>query len=108
MRPTEPNPGQADDLLRARLNQQIDSGHPLVRLVGLIDWSLFERSFGELYHPHVGRPGIPIRLMVGLSYLQHTFALSDDEVVALWEENPYWQYFCGFDHLQLALPIDPS
>jgi transposase, IS5 family len=23
-------------------------------------------------------------------------------------ENPYWQYFCGFDYLQLALPIDPS
>jgi transposase, IS5 family len=29
-------------------------------------------------------------------------------VVARWVENPYWQYFCGFDYLQLALPIDPS
>ena len=46
--------------------------------------------------------------MVGLSYLQHTCALSDEEVVARWVENPYWQYFCGFDYLQLALPIDPS
>jgi transposase-like protein len=29
-------------------------------------------------------------------------------VVERWVENPYWQVFCGFDHLQLKLPIDPS
>jgi Transposase domain (DUF772) len=108
MRPTQPDPREPDDLFRARLSQQINRRHPLVRLAGLIDWRVFEDRFGELYHPHVGRPGIPIRLMIGLSYLQHTFRLSDEEVVARWVENPYWQYFCGFDHLQLALPIDPS
>jgi IS5 family transposase len=108
MRPKEPDPNPPDDLFRARLSQQLDMRHPLVRLAGLIDWGVFEARFGDLYHPHVGRPGIPIRLMVGLSYLQHAFALSDEEVVARWVENPYWQYFCGFDYLQLALPIDPS
>src|ERR687891_220624 len=108
MRPNLPDPEEPDDLFRARLSQQLDMRHPLVRLAGLIDWQVFEARFGELYHPHVGRPGIPIRLMVGLSYLQHAFALSDDEVVARWVENPYWQYFCGFDYLRLALPIDPS
>jgi IS5 family transposase len=25
-----------------------------------------------------------------------------------WVENPYWQFFCGFDFLQQQLPIDPS
>jgi IS5 family transposase len=108
MRPNPPDPKPPDDLFRARLSQQLDQRHPLVRLAGLLDWAVFEDRFGPLYHPHVGRPGIPIRLMVGLSYLQHTCALSDEEVVARWVENPYWQYFCGFDYLQLALPIDPS
>jgi transposase, IS5 family len=108
MRPNLPDPEEPDDLFRARLSQQIDVRHPLVRLAGVIDWDVFEARFGELYHPHLGRPGVPIRLMVGLCYLQHTFRLSDEEVVARWVENPYWQYFCGFDYLQLALPIDPS
>jgi transposase, IS5 family len=108
MRPTEPDPKVLDDLFRARLSEQLDMRHALVRLAGLLDWGVFEKRFGELYHPCVGRPGIPIRLMVGLSYLQHTFRLSDEEVVARWVENPYWQYLCGFDYLQLALPIDPS
>jgi IS5 family transposase len=108
MRPSKPDPKDPDDLFRARLSQQLDPRHPLVRLAGLLDWGVLEARFGQLYHPQVGRPGIPIRLMVGLSYLQHTFRLSDEEVVARWVENPYWQYFCGFDYLQLALPIDPS
>jgi IS5 family transposase len=82
--------------------------HPLVQLAGLIDWQVFEARFGELYHPQLGRPGVPIRLMVGLCYLQHTFQLSDQEVVERWVENPYWQVFCGFDYLQPKLPIDPS
>ena len=34
--------------------------------------------------------------------------LSDDEVVERWVENPYWQYFCGFDFFQHRLPIDSS
>jgi transposase, IS5 family len=108
MRPNPPDPTDPDDLFRARLSQQLDMRHPLVRLAGLIDWQGFETRFGEFYHPHVGRPGVPIRLMVGLCYLQHTFALSDQAGVERWVENPYWQYFCGFDYLQLALPIDPS
>jgi hypothetical protein len=38
-----------------------------VRLSGLIDWGAFAARFGERYHPHVGRPGIPLRSMGGLS-----------------------------------------
>jgi transposase, IS5 family len=108
MRPQPSEPEPADDLWRARLSQQIDLRHPLVRLAGVIDWAVFEARFGPLYHPQLGRPGVPIRLMVGLCYLQHTFQLSDQEVVERWVENPYWQSFCGFDYLQLKLPIDPS
>src|ERR671910_2030211 len=88
MQPTKLDPEPADDLWRARLRQQIDLRHPLVQLAGLIDWQGFEVRFGELYHPHLGRPGVPIRLMVGLCYLQHTFQLSDQEVVERWVENP--------------------
>jgi IS5 family transposase len=82
MRPTKPDPKGPADLFRARLSQQIDPRHPLVRLAGLIDWDVFEARFGPLYHPRMGRSGVPIRLMVGLSQLQYTLALSDEAVVA--------------------------
>ena len=61
-----------------------------------------------LYHETAGRLGKPVRLMVGLTYLKHTYNLSDEQVCERWVENPYWQFLCGFDYLQHLLPIDPS
>jgi IS5 family transposase len=108
MRPRRPEGDEPDDLFRARLSQQLDLKHPLVRLAGLIDWEGLESAFGPLYHERAGRPGKPTRLMVGLTYLKHTYNLSDEAVCERWVENPYWQFFCGFDYLQHQLPIDPS
>jgi transposase, IS5 family len=69
MRPPKPERHAPDDLYRARLSQQLDLRH-LVRLAALIVWEEFETQFGALYHESQGRPGKPIRLMVGLTYLK--------------------------------------
>ncbi len=29
-------------------------------------------------------------------------------MVARWVENPYWQYFCGYTHMQHECPIHPT
>ncbi len=68
------------------------------RLAGVINWSAFEEEFGSLYVENTGRPGKPIRLMVALHYLKHTFDESDESVVERFLENPYWQYFAGFEY----------
>ena len=46
--------------------------------------------------------------MVGLHYLKYTFNESDESVVDRWVENPYWQYFCGYTHMQHECPIHPT
>ena len=107
MQPVDsPIPPQ-DDLFRHQLDNLLDSRHELYRLAGQIPWDQCVKRFGPLYADR-GRPGLPIRLLVGLQYLKHLYALSDEEVVARWVENPYWQYFCGEVYFQHALPIDPS
>ena len=98
---------RGDDLFRERLDSIIDMKHSLVRLAGIVPWSSFDEAFGKHYKP-LGRPAKPTRLMVGLHYLKHMHDLSDEEVVERWVENPYWQYFCGFEFFQHRLPIDPS
>ena len=55
-----------------------------------------------------GRPATLTRLVAGLLYLQHAYALSDEAVVARWAENPYWQHSCGETFFQHRLPLDPS
>jgi IS5 family transposase len=96
------------DLFRSRLDQIISQKHPLYRLANQIDWSYFEEKFGATYVDGVGSPGKPIRLMVGLHYLKYTFNESDETLVEKFIENPYWQYFCGYEYFQHSFPIDPS
>jgi IS5 family transposase len=104
-----PKPTDNQNLLfSARLEQILSPNHPLFKLANTIDWSEFEEAFGKLYDPGQGRPAKPIRLMVGLHYLKHAYDLSDEDVVARWVENPYWQYFCGCTHFQHEFPIDAS
>jgi len=95
-------------LFRSRLDQILNRRHPLYRLADSIDWSLFEKEFGPLYVENFGRPGLPIRLLVGLHYLKHAYNVSDEAVVERFLENPYWQYFCGCEYFQHEFPLDPT
>jgi len=106
MKPKNPQLDQGD-LFRSRLDQILDCQHSLFVLADRIDWSVFDKKFGSLY-AEKGRPAKPTRLLVGLHYLKHAFNESDDSVVARLLENPYWQYFCGFEFFIHRLPIDPS
>ena len=96
------------DLFRSSFEQILNKKPPLYVLANKIDWSRFDKSFGELFVQKQGIPGLPTRLVVGLHYLKHAFNESDESVVARLLENPYWQYFCGFKQFQHELPIDPS
>ena len=98
----------AFELFQARFSQILNPEHPLVRLADKIDWPRFDVAFADSYCEELGAPGKAIRLMVGLQYLKFTFDESDESVVDRWIENPYWQYFCGFTHMQHEPPIDPS
>jgi IS5 family transposase len=89
------------------LDQLLDRTHPLVKLSDQIDWLQFTQAFGPLYAEE-GRPGVPVRIMVGLHYLKHLFNESDESVVLKWGENPYWQYLCGCETFQHELPCHPS
>jgi transposase, IS5 family len=107
MRPKERERSRGEDLFRMKLVNLLDLRHSLCKLADKICWQDLSDEFGALYSDR-GRPGIPIRTMVGLHYLKHTFDLSDEDTVQGWVENPYWQYFCGEEYFQHRLPIDPS
>ena len=99
---------ETPDMFRSRLDQILNNHHPLFILANQVDWTNLEKKFGSSYVEEVGRPGNPIRLMVGLHYLKHAFNESDESVLDRFLENPYWQYFCGFEYFQHKLPIDSS
>ena len=80
MRRNERSATPQSDLFRLKLVNLIDLRHELCRLGDEIHWQALVDEFGLLYAEQ-GRPGVPIRLMVGLHYLKHAYGLSDEVVV---------------------------
>jgi transposase, IS5 family len=96
------------DLFRTELVNLVDLRHELVRLAELIDWQAFADEWSPQFVSTTGRPALPTRLMASLLYLKHVYALSDEDTVARWSENPVWQFFSGERYFQHELPCDAS
>jgi len=108
MRPTKIETTQLD-LFKNQLSVQLNPKHELYKLSNLIPWDRLEKEFNLHDEDQVaGRPSKPVRLMLGIMLLQNMYNLSDENAVRMWVENPYWQYFCGYNILQWEYPIDPS
>src|SRR5580692_10889025 len=108
MRPKERRESGENDLFRARLDQIVDVGHPLVKLGKAIDWRFLEDRFGAAYSDRAGHPPLPTRLMAGLAILKSVHDLSDEVLCERWIENPYYQLFCGEEFFRHALVFDRS
>lgn len=99
---------QSGDLFGYPLRDHLNLKHPLIRLADLINWERVDAMANAQFKSATGRPATAPRLIAGLLYLQHAFDLSDEQVVWMWVENPYWQVFTGETYLQTEPPIDPS
>ncbi len=103
----KPQDSGVEELFRSKLKSIINLRHELVQLGELIDWARLKAHFAPYYH-QAGRPGLPIRLVVGLHLLKHIEGLSDEAVCQCWERDPYMQYFCGEEYFQHAFPLERS
>ena len=108
MKPAKSPSDCQKDLFRPQLSSLINPRHELVMLAQRLDWHSIDQYFAEMIHSSVGNVALPTRLVAGLLYLQHTFALSDEALCEHWVENPYWQYFCGEVFFQHELPCHPT
>jgi len=95
------------NLFHSPLSDMLDMNDPLIALANTIDWKIFEDAFAK-YYSEDGRPAKPIRLMVGILLLKQLENLSDENIVLQWKRNPYYQYFCGLDELQIIEPCHPT
>jgi len=107
MRPKQQHKARHDDLFRARLDQIINMKHALVTLADKIDWAWLDEQLAECFSGQ-GRPAEPVRFMLGMFLLKHTYGLSDEQVWDRWVHDPYFQYFTGEEFFQHELPHERS
>jgi hypothetical protein len=94
-------------LLKQSLVEILNPSHPLCTLSGQMGWREIEAEFVPFYTGRGRRPK-PIRLMVSLLMLKRMYGLSDESVVRIWVENPYFQFFSGLTVFQWKRPCHPT
>ena len=107
MRPKQQAKARHDDLFRTRLDQIINMKHELVVLADRVDWAWLDDELAG-YFSDEGRPAEPVRFMLGLLLLKHTYGLSDEQVWDRWVHDPYFQYFTGEAFFQHELVHERS
>lgn len=92
------------DIFEVPIERFINRDHEFAIGADHIDWESLEDYFRPFYSPR-GRPSIPPRKIIGMLLLKERFSLSDEKVMKIWIENPYWQFFCGEVHFQTDKPF---
>jgi len=87
-----------------------DPNNRWVRLASLIPWEELEVLSGYRNHfGSTGNPALPFRVALGALLVQARLNLTDEETVEQIKENPYIQYFLGFEGYNSGKkPFDPS
>lgn len=78
-----------------------------IKMHDLIPWDELEGIYGK-YFSRLGRPGKDSQLINGLLIVKHMLVMSDEAVVDCFLENPYVQYFCGYDQFVTGKEIESS
>jgi IS5 family transposase len=104
----EVSTGYQGDFFRTELSRMVNPKHPMVKVAAGMDWEAFETALEKTWHSELGRPGVSTRLMVSLQYLKYVHDLSDEGVLAMWVENPYWQHLSGMKFFEHQAPIEAS
>jgi IS5 family transposase len=95
------------DIFEVPIERFINRKHEFAIGADHIDWESLEEHFKPFYSSR-GRPSVPPRKIIGMILLKERFNLSDEKVLKIWLENPYWQYFCGEVHFQTHKPFATS
>lgn len=86
---------------------KLEMGNRWIKLEELIPWEELEEIY-EKYFSRLGRPGKSSQLVNGLLIVKHKMVMSDEETVEYFHENPYVQYFCGYDQFVMGKEIESS
>jgi hypothetical protein len=86
---------------------QLDQNNQWIKLSDIIPWDELEEIYRK-YFSSVGRRAKDSRFINGLIIVKHKRCLSDEDVVEEFLENPYIQYFCGYDQFVTNKEIESS
>ena len=86
----------------------LEPGNRWVLLSRIIPWEDLSAAYETSLSAHTGRPAKDGRLVIGAVIIKHKLCLSDEETIEQIRENPYLQYFVGFQAFHKEQAFAPS
>lgn len=87
---------------------QLNPENRWVRLAQLVPWELAEEIYHATLNPGQGAPSKSARVALGALLIKEKMGLTDRETVEVIQENPYLQFFLGFEEFTHERPFDAS
>jgi len=105
----EDNPNQLSiEEFKTPFYHGLDKNNRWVRLAQVLPWEEMTKIYTQSLNKIFGRPATPTRVVIGALIIKHKQRLSDEETIAAIQENPYLQYFIGYEEFSHKPPFDPS
>lgn len=73
-----------------------------------IPWDLVEEKYSSLLSDKKGRKAYSVRVALGSCIIKEKLKISDEETVEMIRENPYLQFFIGWQEYKDEKPFDSS
>jgi transposase, IS5 family len=86
----------------------LDKNNRWAKLAAIIPWDDLARIYYEALCEDIGRPALDARIVVGAMIIKEKKRLPDEETTEEIRENPYLQYFLGYEEFSHKAPFDPS
>ncbi|MCI5757851.1 MAG: transposase [Alloprevotella sp.] len=91
------------------LFDDLDPANRWVKLARRLPWRYIELEYNaRLRNRHRGADNKPARMVVAACIIKRKLRLTAGETVALIQENPYMQYFCGLSDFTSRRIFSPS
>jgi len=88
---------------------KLRSDNRWVKMAKRIPWHEFEEIYARSFAgTGMGAPAKSVRIALGALIIKERLGTSDEETVQQIQENPYLQYFLGFEAYRDEPPFDPS
>jgi len=86
----------------------LDPNNRWIELAKEIPWNEFELEYAEHFTSNTGSPAKSFRIALGSLLIQKKLGTTDRETVKQIMENPYLQYFLGYEDYVIKQPFDAS
>lgn len=93
---------------KTEFESRLDPNNRWVKMAKLLDWDRFVKIYGKNFSTTMGAKGINARVVIGALIIKHIEAKDDRGTIEAIKENPYMQFFLGFDHFSSEPVFDPS